>query len=92
MDTLSFTEFVEFVRQWARLSENTPIAPETELEKHLGISGDDGRELLQAVEKRFNVTLFSPIALNYNENRKNAVKGDFTCACPSLFSQRFPSA
>ena len=31
------------------------IVPETELERGLGITGDDGSELLEATEKQFKV-------------------------------------
>jgi acyl carrier protein len=59
MDVLSFDEFAEFIRQWAGLSRKKQIAPETEFEDDLGITGDDGCELLEAAEKRFKVTLSS---------------------------------
>jgi len=59
MDAPSFDEFAEFIRQWAGLWRKKRIAPETEFERDLGITGDDGCELLEATEKRFNVTLSS---------------------------------
>lgn len=59
VDTLSFDEFAEFIRQWARISRKKKIAPETEFEDGLGISGDDGCDLLKATEKRFKVALSS---------------------------------
>jgi len=59
METVSFDEFAEFIREWAGLSRKKQIAPETESEDGLGITGDDGCELLEATEKRFKVTLSS---------------------------------
>jgi hypothetical protein len=58
-EALSFNDFAEFIRQWARLSRKKHIAPETEFEAGLGITGEDGSELLKAVEQRFRVTLSS---------------------------------
>jgi hypothetical protein len=57
MSTLSFEEFAGFIRQWGRISPKRRIAPETDLEDDLGITGDDGRDLLEAVEKRFGISL-----------------------------------
>lgn len=59
MDTLSFDDFAEFIRQWARISRKKKIAPETEFEDGLGISGDDASDLLRATEQRFKVALSS---------------------------------
>jgi acyl carrier protein len=56
---LSFPEFAEFVRQWAGISRKKQIRPETAFEEDLGITGDDGCELLEAVEKHFDVKLAS---------------------------------
>jgi hypothetical protein len=55
---LSFAEFAEFVRQWAGISRKKQIAPET-FEDDLGITGDDGCELLESVEKHFDIKLSS---------------------------------
>jgi hypothetical protein len=57
MDSLSFDEFADFIRQWGCVSPKKRIAPETEFEDGLGIAGDDGRDLLMATEKRFKVAL-----------------------------------
>jgi len=59
MDAPSLPEFVEFLREWRRLPRSREIAPGTELEADLGITGDDGRDLLVATERRFNVTMSS---------------------------------
>ena len=58
--TPSFEEFATFVREWARIPARIEIVPETLFEDDLGITGDDGCELLQATEKHFWVCLSSP--------------------------------
>lgn len=59
METPSFEEFAKFIRQWAKLSRKERIVPETEFEYDLGITGDDGCDLLEATEQRFRVALSS---------------------------------
>lgn len=55
----SFEQFIAFIREFAVLSTSTVITPATRFEKDLGITGDDGTELLEGVEKRFGVQLSS---------------------------------
>jgi acyl carrier protein len=55
--TPAFNEVADFVRDWARISAKKQITPATQFERDLGITGDDGAELLEAAEKRFNVSL-----------------------------------
>jgi acyl carrier protein len=57
--TPSFNEFAEFIRERHGLSRKKQIAPETKFEDDLGITGDDGCDLLAATEKRFRVSLSS---------------------------------
>jgi len=59
MNDLSFEEFADFIRQWAGISRKKRIVPETELEDDLGITGDDGLDMLLATEERFVVSLHS---------------------------------
>jgi hypothetical protein len=59
MERPSFDEFVAFLREWGRVSRKKIISPETQFEADLGITGDDGCELLEATEKRFQVRLSS---------------------------------
>ncbi len=59
MATASFDEFSDFIRQWGRISPKRRIEPETDFERDLGVSGDDGRDLLEAVEERFGISLSS---------------------------------
>jgi acyl carrier protein len=59
MKTLSFGEFADFVRNWGGLPTSKQIDPETQFERDLGISGDDGSDLLIATEKEFAISLSS---------------------------------
>jgi acyl carrier protein len=55
----SFDEFAEFVREWAGISRKKKICVESKFEDDLGITGDDGCELLEETEKRFGIRLSS---------------------------------
>ena len=55
MDTLSFAEFADFIRSQCGVSAKKTITHESKFEDELGITGDDGVDLLKATEKRFNV-------------------------------------
>ena len=57
--TLSFEEFANFIRKWAAIPERMKIAPETLFEDDLGITGDDGCELLEEIERHFAFRLSS---------------------------------
>jgi hypothetical protein len=59
MENLSFDQFAEFIRESCRISRKSKIAPESEFEADLGITGDDGVDLLNATERRFDVRLCS---------------------------------
>jgi hypothetical protein len=59
MGVPTFEEFVEFVREFTGLSHKAPIVPSTKFEKDLGVTGDDGVDLLRGVQTRFNVVLCS---------------------------------
>jgi acyl carrier protein len=59
MEDLSFDQFADFVREWRRLSRKRKIEPESEFEADLGITGDDGIDLLSATERRFDIRLCS---------------------------------
>jgi acyl carrier protein len=58
--TPSFEELADFIHEWAAIPRREAIMPETLFEDDLGITGDDGCELLEATEKRFGVCLSSP--------------------------------
>ena len=55
----SFEQFAVFIREFAKLSPEIVIARVTRFERDLGITGDDGRDLLDEAEKRFGVELSS---------------------------------
>jgi hypothetical protein len=59
MDELTFDEFAAFIRQYWHVSHRKRVLPETQFERDLGLTGDDGDDLLKATEKRFGVTLGS---------------------------------
>ncbi|MGA9672934.1 MAG: DUF1493 family protein [Terracidiphilus sp.] len=57
MGSLPFEQFADFIRESCQISQKRRIAPETQFERDLGVTGDDGVELLEATEKRFNIRL-----------------------------------
>jgi hypothetical protein len=58
-ESISFEQLAEFIRDSACIGSRKAIARETQFERDLGITGDDGCELLEATEKRFDVKLHS---------------------------------
>ena len=58
-EPLTFEEIAKFVRMSAGVRETKAITPETQFERDLGITGDDGCELLEAAEEHFQITLHS---------------------------------
>jgi hypothetical protein len=52
-------DVADFVRAWSRIAVKRQIDPETQFERDLGITGDDGSELLEAAQKKFDVDLFN---------------------------------
>jgi hypothetical protein len=56
---LSFNDFVLFLREWGHIPIREKISPETQFERDLGITGDDGCELLEAAESKFGIRLCS---------------------------------
>jgi len=59
MIELTFDEFSDFIREELQVPDRRQISPETQFERDLGVTGDDGSDLLEATEKRFGVTLVS---------------------------------
>jgi hypothetical protein len=55
----SFDDFVAFVRDYIRPPRTTAITRSTRFEADLDITGDDGCDLLEKTEKRFQVRLSS---------------------------------
>jgi len=58
-DDLTFDEFAIFVREYLSVSDRKSIRPESRFERDLGVTGDDGNDLLEATERRFGVSLCS---------------------------------
>jgi acyl carrier protein len=57
MGSLSFEEFADFVRSQCGISRKKKITPESKFEDDLGVTGDDGVDLLRATERRFDIQL-----------------------------------
>jgi hypothetical protein len=56
----TFDDLALFLRDFARISPRTAISPETRIEADLGITGDDGDDLLKGVATHFRTPLASP--------------------------------
>src|SRR5687768_8905160 len=56
----SFDEVAEFVKEFAGVAKSRSIQPHTRLELDLGVTGDDGDDLLEEPSKRFGVELATP--------------------------------
>ncbi len=57
MKVPSFDELAAFIRVQAQVPIEQPIWADTQFERDLGVTGDDGGYLVQAVEKRFAIPL-----------------------------------
>jgi hypothetical protein len=53
----SFETVADFVRRWAHVPAKQSITIHSQFERDLGITGDDGGELLQAAQEHFKVDL-----------------------------------
>jgi hypothetical protein len=53
----TFSDIADFVGGWGFIPPKQQITPDTQFERDLGITGDDGSDLLEAVQKRFRVNL-----------------------------------
>jgi hypothetical protein len=42
MDDLTFDEFADFIREYWHVSDRKKVSPETQFERDLGLTGDDG--------------------------------------------------
>lgn len=54
---LTFDEFATWLREYWSVPTRKAIVPEMQFERDLGLTGDDGGDLLLAVEKEFEVRL-----------------------------------
>jgi hypothetical protein len=59
MEVPTLDEFIDFLRNFARIPAGKMITAETLIEDDLGITGDAGLALLKEAEKRFGVHLCS---------------------------------
>jgi acyl carrier protein len=57
MELPSVRQVGEFIREWGGISQSERIEEDTQLERDLGITGDDGEELILAIEKQFEISL-----------------------------------
>jgi hypothetical protein len=57
MTVVSFNQFVSFIREFAGVSPKKVITRFTRFEKDLGITGDDGCNLLRKTEQQFGIQL-----------------------------------
>jgi len=55
----TFNEFSRFIREYWDVPARKEIVAETRFERDLGLTGDDGNDLLLATEKQFGVALCS---------------------------------
>jgi acyl carrier protein len=55
MSVPTFIEFADFLRNHIVVSTKQAISPSTQFESDLGVTGDDGIELLEAVERHFDI-------------------------------------
>ncbi|WP_041257408.1 hypothetical protein [Fibrella aestuarina] len=58
--TPTFDEFASFLRERLGVRKKQVITPKTLLEDELGVTGDDGIDLLEAVERQYAISL-SPL-------------------------------
>lgn len=54
---IPFDSVASFIREWARIPAKRAITDQTRFEEDLGITGDDGAELLDAAAQHFEVEL-----------------------------------
>jgi acyl carrier protein len=59
MQDFSFEQLADFVRKWALLRNDKQISLDTQFERDLGITGDDGIELLEALQERYGIEFTS---------------------------------
>lgn len=57
---ISFADFLTLIRKCLREDESCIITPETSFEKDLYITGEDGINLLSAIEYELQIELYDP--------------------------------
>lgn len=59
MSAPEFADLAIFIRSWTQMHAEESIRPDTQFERDLGITGDDGGALIAAVEKHFGIQLWT---------------------------------
>jgi acyl carrier protein len=67
MEDLQFEQLAELIRECCGFKRDKPIEPDMQFERDLGVTGDDGDDLLDATEKRFGVK-FTRASFNLEAN------------------------
>jgi hypothetical protein len=59
MEDVTFEHLAAFIRKGSQTPQRQHITLDTQCERDLGITGEDGHQLLEAVEKRFDIEFSS---------------------------------
>jgi acyl carrier protein len=90
MNTPSFEQLAEFIRRECGLRKDKHIDADTQFERDLGITGDDGGELLEAVEKQYQIEFtHESFGLEFNEYLFHSEGFDLS-PIQSLFGRPIP--
>ena len=65
MDTSISTALIDFIRLECAISSSVPIEAGTEMQRDLGVYGDDAVEFLMAYSKTFQVEVIQFMAADY---------------------------
>ena len=63
----SFEDLAELIRKCQGLKADKPINPDSQFERDLGVTGDDGTELLQKIEQHYGIH-FTPESFQLQDN------------------------
>lgn len=69
-------DVIEFVREYARLAQSTTLSGTTRIDADLGITGDDGAELLAAAEERFAADFGDDLTVAFGLDPDQVLFGD----------------
>ena len=90
-EPVTFEQVADFVRAWAVLRTNIFIQPETQFERDLGITGDDGSDLIVDAAAEFGVKLTEDsFDLGFNEFLFHSEGIDISPVIQSLFGKPMP--
>jgi acyl carrier protein len=93
MDIPSFEELARLIREHQGFRSDKRILPEFQFERDLGVTGDDGVEILDEVQKRFGLEFSDEsFGLDHNEYLFHPEGfAPFPFAFQSLFGQATPT-